>query len=158
MHAKPLLLLRLTGSNSEKKSKTVAHCGKTRHHREPAIKHTKKKIVAIVHSHQQGATVRGEKTSDLSNGFSLEGTRSTGMTASDKTTVIWKILEKKKKELFGRVQILTSSHLQWWCRMARSEAVDQLCCPRQRGSSGKKNGTACIFILAVFYSCCSYYH
>lgn len=45
MHAKPLLLLRLTGSNSEKKSKTVAHCGKTRHHREPATNtHKKKKI------------------------------------------------------------------------------------------------------------------
>lgn len=93
MHAKPLLLLRLTGNNSEKKSKTVAHCGKTTENLQST--HTKKKIVAIVHSHQQGATVRGGKTSDLSNGFSLGGTRSTGMTASDKTTVIWKILEKK---------------------------------------------------------------
>lgn len=99
MHAKPLLLLRLTGSNSEKKVRQLHIVGKLATTENlQSNTHKKKKIVAIVHSHQQGATVRGEKTSDLSNGFSLEGTRSTGMTASDKTTVIWKILEKKKKK------------------------------------------------------------
>lgn len=98
MHAKPLLLLRLTGNNSEKKVRQLHIVGKPQR---TCNQHTPKKIiVAIVHSHQQGATVRGGKTSDLSNGFSLGGTRSTGMTASDKTTVIWKILEKKKKRIW----------------------------------------------------------
>lgn len=67
-----------------------------------------------------------------------------------KTTVIWKILEKQ--EGFGRVQILTPSHVQWWCttvRMMRTEAVDQLYCPRERGLTGKKKWDS----LYPYFSC-----
>lgn len=126
-----------------KKSKTVAHCGKTCHHREPAI-NAHKKIVAIVHLHQQGATVRGGKTSDLSVGFGLERTKFTGMTASDKTTVIWKILEKKrmiwKSPNFDPPPASIDGAGWRGVKQWINSAVQD-----------KK-----VLILAVFYSCCSY--
>lgn len=139
MHAKPLLLLRLTGSNSEKKKVRQLHIVGKLSTTENLQSNTQKKNRCNCTFTPTG----GHSTRRKNKWFEqwIQSWRDK-VHWNDSFWQNYCHLEDlgKKKELFGRVQILTSSHLQWWCRMARSEAVDQLCCPRQRGSSGKKMG------------------
>lgn len=143
----------------KKKSKTVAHCGKTRHHREPAIKHTQKKKSLQLYIHtNRGPQYEEKKQVIWAMDSVLKGQGPLEWQLLTKLLSFGRSWKKKKKRIIWKSPnfdlipppMMVQDGEEWSCGSTLLSKTKRI--------EWKKNGTACIFILAVFYSCCSYYH